>query len=291
MRVLHFSDVHLDFAFKTIPPLAWLGKRIIGGLNLYFFRRRAFENVAEKIDQLCAFRREQAIDVAICTGDFTMLGTEPEYQAVRRAMAPMYEAPKGFIAVPGNHDQYVYDTLTNHRFERHFGDAATTDRGDLLVDGGWPAVRLIGADIAVVSVNSARPNPWPWRSSGRIPQAQLDGLSRVLRDPVIASRFIFIITHYTPKLADGKDDRWNHGLVNAAEFLQVCAPVQRGAILCGHVHRCFRVKVPGVGPEVFCAGSATVNERAGFWVFDIEGDRVTPRRGTYRDGCYQLLDE
>jgi 3',5'-cyclic AMP phosphodiesterase CpdA len=288
MRVLHFSDVHLDLDFSAIPPMQWLGKRIIGGLNLYFFRRHAFAGVAGKIDQLCAFRREQGIDLVISTGDFTLLGTEPEYIAVRRAVAPMYDAPRGFIAVPGNHDQYVHDTLSGRRFERHFGDAATTDRADLLVDGLWPAVRLIGADIAVISVNSARPNPLPWKSSGRIPQGQLDGLRRALRDSSVASRFVFIITHYTPKLANGEDDRWNHGLVNASEFLEICAPVERGAILCGHVHHCFRVKVPGVGPEIFCAGSATINERAGFWVFDVDGERFTARRGERVSGRYRL---
>ena len=291
MRILHFSDVHLDFDFSAIPRMQWLGKRIIGGLNLYFFRRHAFTNVAVKIDELCAFRRDHAIDLAISTGDFTLLGTESEYVAVRRAVAPMYKAPQGFIAVPGNHDQYVHDTLSGRRFERHFGDAATTDRADLLVDDMWPAVRLIGMDIAVVSVNSARPNPLPWKSSGRIPQRQLDGLRRVLSDPAITSRFVFIITHYTPKLADGEDDRWNHGLVNADEFLAICAPVERGAILCGHVHHCFRVKVPGVGPEIFCAGSATINEHAGFWVFDVDDEHFTARRGERVHGRYRLTGD
>lgn len=34
------------------------------------------------------------------------------------------------------------------------------------VDGPWPLLRLIGENLAVVGVNSARPNPLPWRSSG-----------------------------------------------------------------------------------------------------------------------------
>jgi 3',5'-cyclic AMP phosphodiesterase CpdA len=291
MRILHFSDIHLDIRLQSIPRREWLGKRIIAGLNQYFFRRKVFHGVAGKVAQLCVFRREQGVDLVVSTGDFTLLGTEAEYRAVREALAPMYEAPRGFIAVPGNHDLYLRDTVRERRFERYFGDAMRTDRDDLQVDGSWPAVRLFGDDLAIVSVNSARPNATPWRSSGRIPRRQLEGLEAVLADPDIASRFVFIMTHYAPVLADGEPDRWSHGLVNAAELLRICAPIKRGAILCGHVHRCFRVRVPGVGPEIFCAGSATINERAGCWLFDVDGEQFSARRGRWIGERFVVTDD
>ena len=62
-------------------------------------------------------------------------------------------------------------------------EAAEELSGQMQVDGVWPLVRLIGDSVAVVCVNSARPNPQPWRSSGRIPDTQIKALRDVLRDP------------------------------------------------------------------------------------------------------------
>jgi 3',5'-cyclic AMP phosphodiesterase CpdA len=281
MRILHFSDVHLDIPVTDIPLTEWFGKRLIGGANLVLNRRKHFQHVARKLELLDEFRREQQVDLMLNTGDFTVLGTEPEYAAAHEAVAPMYSAPLGFVSIPGNHDLYMPNTVRHKRFERHFGDTMTTDRPDLAVDGPWPFVRFFGPEVAVVGVNSSRPNPEPWRSNGRIPDLQLEGLRRVLSDPEIADRFVFIMTHYAPCLSDGQPDRPSHGMVNSDAFLQVCAPVERGAILCGHVHHCYRVRVPDVGPEVFCAGSATINDRAGFWMFDVDGRNVTARKGSW----------
>ena len=290
MRILHFSDIHLDVPLTTIPLREWIGKRVIGGANLVLNRRRHFQNVPHKLECLDRFRREHHIDLVLNTGDFTVLGTEPEYAVARQAMAPLYQAPLGFVAIPGNHDLYMPNTVRLGRFERHFGDAMSSDRPDLAVDGPWPFVRFFGAGVAVVAVNSARPNPEPWRSNGRIPHAQIEGLSRALADPDVASRFVFIMTHYAPCLRDGEPDRPSHGMENADAFLEACAPVERGggAILCGHVHHCFRVKLPQVGPEIYCAGSATMNHREGFWVFDIDGRTVTARKGNW-DGEHYVL--
>jgi 3',5'-cyclic AMP phosphodiesterase CpdA len=160
------------------------------------------------------------------------------------------------------------------------------------VDGPWPLVRLIGDDdggVAVIALNSARPNPVPpWRSSGRIPDEQLEALGEILRRPEIGSRFVFVVTHYAPRLWDGRPDTPNHRLVNAEEFLETCAGLERGAILCGHVHRTFRVQIPGIGPEIFCAGSATMHELEGFWMFDLERGGLSARRGRWTGHGYEV---
>ncbi len=291
MRILHFSDMHLDVPLTTIPLLEWFGKRLIGGANLVLNRRRHFRRVEHKLAQLDRFRRDHHIDLVVNTGDFTVLGTEPEYAAAREAVSPMYEGPLGFVAIPGNHDLYMPNTVRQRRFEKYFGATMTTDRPDLAVDGLWPFVRLFGPDVAVVGVNSSRPNPQPWRSNGRIPDRQLKGLQRVLVDPEIASRFVFIMTHYAPRLRDGQPDRHSHGLLNAEAFLQVCAPVERGAILCGHVHHRFRVRIAGVAPEIYCAGSATMNGREGFWMFDVEDGQVTSSKGAWDGERYGVTAE
>ena len=92
MRILHFSDMHLDVSLTGIPLREWLGKRLIGGANLLLNRRRHFQHVEHKLAQLDRFRRERRIDLVLNTGDFTVLGTEPEYAAAREAVSPMYAA-------------------------------------------------------------------------------------------------------------------------------------------------------------------------------------------------------
>jgi 3',5'-cyclic AMP phosphodiesterase CpdA len=144
--------------------------------------------------------------------------------------------------------------------------------------------------VALVAVNSARPNPQPWRSSGAIPPAQLAALVKVLADDRVRDRFVFVITHYAPRLANGKPDKLMHGLDNADELLSICADLPRGAILHGHVHRCFRVRVPGVRPAMFGAGSTTQDGREGLWLFEI-GANSTATRGTWATDRYVLTEE
>ena len=288
MRVLHLSDVHVDVPVTRMPASAWLSpKRWLGGANLELRRRPHFRRAREKLLALERFREAQGVDLVICTGDYTALGTAPELDAARAAIEPLTHAPAGFVTVPGNHDVYVADAVG--AFEARFGEFLRSDLPELRTDGLWPIVRLIGEDVAVVAVNSARPNPQPWRSSGRIPDAQIDGLRVALADPRVRDRFVFVITHYAPRLADGRPDRFSHGLANAEDFLRACGGLERGAILHGHVHRCYTVRVPEVTVGLYGAGSTTQDEREGLWLFDVAAG--TAARGRWRDGGYELSGE
>jgi 3',5'-cyclic AMP phosphodiesterase CpdA len=284
IRALHISDVHVDVPFASIPWRDWLGKRAIGGGNHWLRRARHFRGVRAKLEALDRFRQEQEVGVVLCTGDYTVLGTAPELAAAREAIDPLTRAQHGFVTVPGNHDIYV----DHGRFEARFGDLLSSDLPEYRVDGVWPIVRLIDDSVAVVAVNSARPNPQPWRSSGRIPPAQLAALAKILRDPRVSDRFVFVITHYAPRRADGTPDSYLHGLTNADEFLEVCSDLSRGAILHGHVHRCFNLRVPGVSPQVFGAGSTTQDMREGLWLFDIDSEGMRAVRGAWDGERYVL---
>lgn len=287
MRVLHVSDVHVDVPLMQMPARSWSApKRLLGGLNLTARRRPYFRDARAKLAQLAEFARAEAVDLVICTGDFTALGTEPEIVAARRAVEPLTEVSLGLVAVPGNHDVYVADS--RGRFERVFGDLLSTDLPELAVDGSlWPFVRLFGDSVAVVGVNSARPNPQPWRSSGRIPDAQIEALPEILADERLTGRFVFVITHYAPRLADGGPDRFSHGLRNADEFLDACASLERGAILHGHVHRHYSVRVPEASVPLFCSGSSTQAGSEGFWLFEI-GSEASAQSGRYDGERYVL---
>jgi len=290
MRILHFSDPHIGIRLRNVPLQRWLSKRALGGLHLFLGRGRYFLEAREKLAALDEFRREQRIDLVICTGDYTALGLERELRDARAAVDPLLRAPLGYIGVPGNHDLYIADVVRQKRFEKFFGDTMGTDLPDSLVNEHWPQVRLLGDEVAVIAVNSSRPNP-PWRSSGSIPRKQLAALRDLLGDARLSGRFVFVITHYAPRLANGRPDRLRHGLVNADVFLQACAGATRGAILCGHVHHCFRVAVPQTPLPIFCAGSTTVAGREGLWVFEVKRGVARATRGCWDGGAYRLVTD
>jgi 3',5'-cyclic AMP phosphodiesterase CpdA len=289
IRVLHFSDVHVDVPLREMPLSELHGKRLLGGANLLLRRGRWFRDARAKLSALARFAERQAIDLVVCTGDYTALGTAPELEAARRAIEPLTRRHRGFVTVPGNHDLYMPDAVADARFERIFGDLLGTDWPQHAVDGGWPAVRLYDEHLAVVTVNSARPNPQLWRSSGRIPDAQLTALGAVLSDARLRGRTVLVATHYAPRRPDGSPDRWSHGLENADALLALCAPLPSCAVLHGHIHHRYHLRPQG-GPNLLGAGSATHRGREGIWQLEIEPGRVRALPGEFRDGEYRLMD-
>lgn len=290
MRILHFSDVHVDVPMSSVPMRDWLGKRLVGGLNHALRRRSHFAHSREKLAALARFAETERVDLALGTGDFTILGTEPELKAASDAVRPLSLRPLGLVVLPGNHDLYLRDGVREARFERHFDAWMRSDCEDLGADDGWPRVRLFEG-CAIVSIASARPNPEPWRSSGRVPEAQLAGLRRAIVDSRLRGRFVFVATHYAPRKESGQPDSLLHGLENADALLDALAPMERGCLVHGHIHKQYRLDLPGVKPPIFCAGSTTQEGREGLWMFDVEANgtatatpgRFDPDRGYVLD--------
>lgn len=291
MRILHFSDPHIPTPLHRVPLSKWLSKRALGATNLFFGRSRLFADASEKLGELARFAKDHKTDLIICTGDYTPLGLTHEYEEAVRAVRPLMNAPHGYINVPGNHDYYLADTLRNNSFATYFGETLISDMPQYQVDGPWPLVKLVGDNVAVIAVNSSRPNPQPWRSSGKIPQKQLEVLAQLAEDVRISRCSVFIITHYAPLLADGSPDSRLHGLTNAQDFLDSCALFSEATILCGHVHRCYHVRVPKTRQSIFCAGSATIQDHEGFWLFEVDHEGIRATKGGWHNGSYRLLEK
>ncbi len=278
VKILHFSDIHVDVSPKLVPLRDWLGKRIVGGANHVLRRRKRFRRTREKLAALGRFAEEQAIDLAVCTGDYTILGTEVELAAARAAVDPLTRRPLGYVTVPGNHDVYLHDTIREKRFDKYFGEFLISDLPELASADGWPLIRLFGDDLAILAVRSARPNPQIWRSSGLIEPGELRALEAALADPRVRDRFIVIATHYALRRPDGTRDRVTHGLENADQMLAMISHLPRACVVHGHIHERFHLRLPGVGPTILGGGSATHEGEEGFWMLEIERDfgRATP---------------
>ncbi|MFM2418656.1 MAG: hypothetical protein RL385_3379, partial [Pseudomonadota bacterium] len=49
LRVLHFSDVHVQEPVLSGPVQGLLGKRLLAGVNLWLVRGRQFEDAPQKL--------------------------------------------------------------------------------------------------------------------------------------------------------------------------------------------------------------------------------------------------
>lgn len=280
MKILHFSDIHVNIPLSEIPLRDWFGKRAVGGANHLLRRRKHFLEVPEKMRALQRFAQREQIDLALCSGDYTVIGTVPEFRLARTLVEPFAQCPQGFITIPGNHDIYTWDSIRERRFENVFGEFMQSD-----INCGDPDLQVRLFDhLAVVSVCSVRPNPPPWRSSGRVTASALEALTRVLALPELAGRFVLLMTHYAMCQYDGRPDSLLHRLENVDELLQVARTSPSLFLVHGHVHRRFSRVVDGV--QVFGAGSTTQSHREGFWCFDVTEQRVLATPGRYAAGEY-----
>lgn len=290
IRVLHFSDVHVQRPVLSAPVVELAGKRFLAGINLWLARGKLFQDTPRKLAALARFARDERITLSMCTGDYTAVGTDAEHAEARRFIEPIRQAASaGLVTVPGNHDLYLHDTLRHKRFEKHFGDCLGSEMPEYIVDGHYPFVRLIGRDLAVIGVNSARPNPNPFSSSGLVPDKQLNALAKVLVDPRVAGRWIIVMTHYGILRRDGQPDAKRHGLDNAEDLIRVCAKPSV-VLVHGHIHHRYHHPQAEGRPWLFCAGSATHRGLEGFWLYEIEGATMRAIPGVYEGGEYRLLE-
>jgi len=270
LRILHFSDIHIDIQIRHMQWKKWFSKRAIGAINLLRGRSKYFDNAEIKMKALVKFKEENAIHLVINTGDYTALGLEQELEIAKELVSPMMSPPQSYITVPGNHDIYVHEGKSHYRFSEQFCSVLQNDLPEYCRGGHWPLIRLIGEDVAVIALNSARPNLLPWKSDGTIPDEQLEAFGEILKDDRLQGRFLFVVTHYAPRLSNGQNDKKLHGLNNVEAFLDRCKAISSGAILCGHIHKAYRIHIPEITSEIFCAGSATMEGHEGGWIYEVQ---------------------
>lgn len=281
IRLLHFSDPHLEEGLGDAGVGALANKRALGLANLLLRRRRHFGEAREKVAALARYADERGIEFTLCTGDYTALGTASELRHARVALAPLLERSRGFATVPGNHDLYVDDAPG--LFDSLFADGLQSDVEGFDWRSGQPFVRLVGESIAIVGLGSSRPNPLH-SSAGAIPEPHLSAIASALAHPAVRERFVFVAVHYAPRMWNGRPDTALHGLENQQALLDAVAGLRYGAVVFGHVHHGYVVRVPGIEPPLLNAGSATYEGRESAVSWRIDGEIAEAVRLSYQAG-------
>lgn len=282
--ILHFSDPHLDDGVTDAGLAAFFNKRALGFANLLVRRRGHFSSAPVTLEALRRFADDRRVDFALCTGDYTALGTDTEIRSARRSMAPLLARPLGYATVPGNHDLYV-DGHGASVFESEFAEGMVSDDPRSRWSDGRPYVRLVGEHVAILGLASARPNA-VHRSTGVVPETHLEVLRSLSADGTLADRFVILALHYAPRLWNGRPDTALHGLENHEALLQAARGFRFGAMVFGHVHQRYSVSIPGLSIPLVGAGSSTYAGREGAWLWSIDGGAATAIPLEFRDGAW-----
>jgi len=274
-RLAHVTDPHFR-SFEGARVGDFLGKRVVGTLNLMVNRRRS-----HKMDLLEAMgddlRRERPDHLAL-TGDLSNVSLDGEWRAARRWIEAL-EAPEGTVTViPGNHDAYVPDVVARGAFEAMFGAYQTADGGGGDGRARYPFVRLRGP-VALIALNScvATGDLGAW---GEIGGAQLAALEAALTSPELGGRVRVVLLHHPPVMQKGGEER---NLKDRAALAASLARAGADLVIHGHDHRDQRTSVAGPDGKpipVIGAGSASYvgrpERRARYNVYEVEGpDRIT----------------
>ncbi len=257
----------MDLAGVGARDFLW-NKRLAGGLN--FALRRSRKHDRRLLDTLLERLPAAHADHVFVTGDFTNLALRPEFALARRYVERIAQlvGTTRVSVIPGNHDAYTEDAVTERRFEEAFGEWIGEG-----ARGQWPYVQLTD-ELAIVGCSSAVPTPFP-RASGRLGTAQLQRLEEVLSRADVRARFRVVLVHHPPVPQHGGEMRQ---LEDRAGFAAVIARAGAELVLHGHDHREVRTDLPGPdGARVPVLGvtsatytSSHAERRGRFNVYEID---------------------
>jgi len=274
MRFLHCSDVHITQNYAAAPLLQLGWRRWIALFELkYGGRAQAYAHARETLGQIVQDAKTHHVDHFILSGDLTAYAMEAEFQGAKEVLGPLADDPRRCTIIPGNHDVYTPGAVRTRRFQRYFGHLIASDLPEHQSPTGFPFVRLLGDQTAVIGLHSARVPEVPGFSFGRIGRAQLGRLAKLLADPRLDGRAILIVVHHAPLNQHAKADKPLHGLWDAQALFALCHG-PRFAVLHGHIHRRYHHPATDARPHEFGAGSSTQAGREGYWIIETEGDRV-----------------
>lgn len=270
-RLTHVTDPHFR-GFAGARPGQFVGKRMLGTMNILLFRRR--KHRMELLERMGRDLRARATDHLAVTGDLGNVSLEGEWQAARTWLEGQGK-PDAITVIPGNHDAYVAEVVREGSFERVFAPYQTAE----LRQGAatYPFVRLRG-DVAIIGVNSCVPtgDTGAWGEVGDEQRARLEAL---LTSPEVARRLRVVLIHHPPVVHRPGEDR---NLRDREALLALFGRTGAELVLHGHDHRDARAMIDGPGGTkipVIGAGSASYaghpEHRARYNVYEIDGRKIT----------------
>jgi 3',5'-cyclic AMP phosphodiesterase CpdA len=270
-RLAHVSDPHFQ-SLRGARLRDFLGKRLIGAVNLLVRRRRKHRMpllaaVAEDL-------RGRSFDHLALTGDLCNVALSSEWAAALRWIEALQLGADRVTVIPGNHDAYVPEVYREGTFEKMFAPFQTADLR--IGEHPYPFVRFRD-EVALICTSTAVPTGdiGAW---GRMGEDQLARLESLLVVPEVTRRCRVVLIHHPPLLNRATE---NQNLRDRAALQAVLARTGADLILHGHDHRDFFKQLPGPNGTqipVVGAGSASYDgppdRRARYNIVEIDGKSI-----------------
>jgi 3',5'-cyclic AMP phosphodiesterase CpdA len=246
MRIVHISDLH--FWHITLNPRRLMGKRLLGMGNLILNRARNFK--MEAMTVLAQRVQELKPDHVLVTGDLTTTSLDEEFQAARRALAPLASSSSFLTVIPGNHDRYTRDSERNSLFEKHFAEFAPS--------ASYPWLKPIGQDTAILGLDPCHSNPISAR--GTISAAHLQKAAALLDEARSNVKRLLVACHYPVAVPDGIVDQPSHGLGGSRELQDFLIRYSPAVYCHGHIHAVWGFCPPFL-PQTLCLNPGAALKR------------------------------
>ena len=261
MRIAHISDFH--YTRLTANPLRLFSKRLMGHVNWLFARKHNFSE--EILEPLPTLFQELGVDLVLLGGDLTTTALLEEFEVANRFVKKL-KTP--WIAIPGNHDTYTYNSHRNRHFYRYFTNKRPSISHPVdfftLKDHQIEAYRLFDGTWLVALDVSRATNLYS--SRGLFSEKQEERLIEIL-SLIPATDSILLLCHY-PFF---QNDQWRRNLErgDALQALLENEPRIR-LFLHGHTHRRTMADLQPSGlPIVLDSGSCAQLGRASWNLIDI----------------------
>ncbi|MFO0812988.1 MAG: metallophosphoesterase [Gemmatales bacterium] len=279
IRLVHFSDIHLFQAKAIWRARDYLSKRLTGYMNnKYLARGHGFKQASQVLHRLVEDAYARQPDLVIFSGDATTLGVEEEFSQAAELLRVHESATPPALAVPGNHDYYVSQSVRKGFFERHF---APWQQGERVDEQVYPFAKIVGP-LFVVGVNSCQWNRWSWDSTGRVGVDQMLRLERLLASEAAQERLKILVTHYPVKLANGKPERRHRHLRDLHDLLKVAHQYGVKLWLHGHRHHAYAMEATAELPiTALCVGSGTMHNHWSYGEYLLDGESMTVKQYTF----------
>lgn len=273
MRFIHVSDIHhqVDWGARSWASSGLQG--LLGRVELHGLGRLArFSKARERWERILEDIDGHAPDHVLLTGDLTAMGHPDELHAMLETLTPLLSAGR-LTLIPGNHDRYVEPRVFEEIFRAHLA----SDLPELADEHGYPFVKLLGDDAALVGLDSTRVRGWSQYFVGRLGAVQLSALARVLAHPKLAGRTVHVLCHHGPLSSDGRREWVESALIDGPALLETLKgyPV---VFHHGHSHIRSWHRASEARPHLFGGGSSTEPGREGYWLLDVDDHETVEAR-------------
>jgi 3',5'-cyclic AMP phosphodiesterase CpdA len=271
-RLAHVSDPHFQ-SLRGARLRDFLGKRLIGGVNLLLRRRR--KHRMPLLDAMAEDLRQRSFDHLALTGDLCNISLVSEWAMAVRWIQALGLPADRVTVIPGNHDAYVPQVARDGTFERMFAAYQTAELR--LGSNVYPFVRIRG-EVALICVSTAVPTG-DFGAWGRVGEDQLARLESLLAAPEVTSRRRIVLIHHPPQLNRATE---HQNLRDRAALQALLARTGADLVLHGHDHRDFFKQLPGPDGRpipVVGVGSASyqgpAHRRSRYNIVEIDGKSIT----------------